>query len=82
MWTPFHVSSWPSSVNSQLPPLAAAKSTMTDPGRIWLTMAALTNNGARPPGTAAVVITTSDAATWVPIISCWRARNSSDCAAA
>ena len=48
MWTPFHTSSWPSSVNSQLPPLAAAKSTMTEPGRIPLTMAVLTNSGASP----------------------------------
>ena len=47
---PVQVTSWPSLVSSQLPPLAAAKSTMTEPGRMRLTMAVLTSTGARRPG--------------------------------
>ena len=71
--------SLPGSESSQLPPLSAAMSTMTDPSAMRSTMAVVTRTGAWRPGTAAVVITTSAAATSLLISSRWRARKSSDC---
>ncbi len=49
----------PGRVASQLPPVSAARSTITLPGRIPATIAAVTIFGAGRPGTAAVQITTS-----------------------
>src|SRR4030088_20657 len=59
-------------VSSQLPPCSAAMSTMTEPGDIPATISAVTSTGARFPGTRAVVITASLAATTRAIISRWR----------
>jgi hypothetical protein len=50
MWTPPTVTSWPSLVSSQLPPVAAARSTMTEPGRIRATIAARYEHRCAPPG--------------------------------
>src|SRR5207237_3111188 len=47
---------------SVLPPVSAARSTITEPGHIRATISLVTRIGARRPGTAAVVITTSAAA--------------------
>ena len=52
----------PATEPSTFPPLSEARSTTTEPGAICETMAAVTNLGAVLPGTAAVVIKTSDAA--------------------
>ena len=49
----------PGSDSSQLPPVSAARSTITEPGFIRSTASSVTRIGARRPGTAAVVITTS-----------------------
>src|SRR5205807_6974150 len=49
----------PAWVSSQFPPDSAARSTITDPGRIPSTAARVTRIGARLPGLAAVEITTS-----------------------
>src|SRR5664280_2585449 len=46
-------------LSGQLPPLSAARSTMTDPGRIPATISSVTSTGARRPGMAAVVMTMS-----------------------
>ena len=48
---------------STFPPLSAARSTTTEPGFIALTMSRVTSSGAGRPGTAAVVMRTSDFAT-------------------
>ena len=77
--TPWCTMSLPGSDSSQFPPLSAAMSTMTDPSAMRSTMGVVTSTGAWRPGTAAVVITTSAAATSLLISSRWRARNSSDC---
>ncbi len=57
-------SSWttvsPGFVSSQLPPVAAARSTITEPARIARTALAGINFGAGRPGIAAVVITASE----------------------
>ena len=49
----------PGTLSSQLPPCSPARSTITDPGRIALTVSALTSTGAGLPGTSAVVMMTS-----------------------
>ena len=49
----------PGTVSSQLPPVSAARSTITEPGRMRSTALAGISFGAGRPGTAAVVITTS-----------------------
>jgi hypothetical protein len=49
----------PGSVSSQLPPVSAAKSTITEPGFMFLTACSVTSSGARRPGTAAVEMTAS-----------------------
>ncbi len=66
-----HVS--PAFVPSQLPPVSAARSTITEPGRIPLIASSVIRTGAFRPGMAAVVITRSMSATcfviadWVSI---------------
>jgi hypothetical protein len=52
----------PATVSSQLPPLAAAMSTMTEPGFIAATSAAVSSTGEVRPGMFAVVMTMSAAA--------------------
>src|SRR5882762_1228839 len=54
----------PGFVTSQLPPVSAARSTITAPGFIPRTASAVIRTGARFPGIAAVVITTSASRTW------------------
>jgi hypothetical protein len=54
----------PGCVSSQLPPASPARSTITLPGFIAFAASAVTSFGAGRPGTSAVVITTSDFATW------------------
>ena len=58
--TPSRTISSPGSVSSQLPPVSAARSTITEPGRIARTASAVTSLGAGRPGIAAVVITASN----------------------
>ena len=41
---------WPGSVSSQLPPVSAARSTITEPGFMFLTACSVTSSGARRPG--------------------------------
>src|ERR1700674_362867 len=82
MVTPATSTSLPAWVSSTLPPVSAARSTMTEPGRMPCTISAVTNTGARRPGMAAVVMTTSDLATCSPISSRCLRRNSSDCSRA
>jgi len=48
-------------VVSTLPPASAARSTVTEPGRMLSTMSRVTSTGARRPGTSAVVMMMS---TW------------------
>ena len=60
MVTPCSTTVWPGRVSSQLPPDSDARSTITEPGFISATIAAVTSTGARRPGTFAVVITTSE----------------------
>ena len=57
--TPSRTTSSPGSVSSQLPPVSAARSTITEPGRIASTPQAGISFGAGRPGIAAVVITAS-----------------------
>ena len=56
-------------VTSQLPPVAAARSMITEPGSMPLSMSAVTSTGALRPGMAAVEMTTSLPATTLPISS-------------
>src|SRR2546423_503005 len=77
--TPPTSTSLPAWVSSTLPPVSAARPTITDPGRIRRTMSPVTSSGALRPGTAAVVITTSDLAMYSPISSLCLRRKSSDC---
>ena len=69
LWAVTTLSGW---VTSTLPPCSAARSTITEPGAIPATMSALISTGAFLPGTSAVVMTTSLAATTLAIVSCWR----------
>ena len=46
----------PGTVVSTLPPASAARSTVTEPGRMLSTMSRVTSTGARLPGTSAVVM--------------------------
>ena len=59
MVTPSRSTISPGSVGSQLPPASAARSTITEPGRIARDGAAGISLGAGRPGMSAVVITTS-----------------------
>ena len=58
--TPPSENSSPGRVSSQLPPVSAARSTITEPGRIARTALAGISLGAARPGIAAVVITASN----------------------
>ncbi len=62
--TPFSTTVWPGLQSSQLPPCSAARSTMTEPGRIPRTISAVMRMGARRPGMSAVVMQASDLAMW------------------
>src|SRR5690242_1709144 len=59
MVTPSRSTTSPGSVSSQLPPVSAARSTITEPGRIFATAVAGIRRGAARPGISAVVITAS-----------------------
>ena len=50
------VTTFPASVQAQLPPVAAAKSTTTEPGFMESTISFVIKRGAGLPGIAAVVI--------------------------
>ena len=67
----------PGRVSSQLPPVSAARSTITLPGFIPATIAAVTIFGAGRPGTAAVHTTTSIPLRWSARRRCCSARSSS-----
>src|SRR5690606_12111764 len=62
IFTLFSMTVSPARVSSQLPPVSAARSTITAPGIIVRTAAAEIILGAGRPGIAAVLITTSDTA--------------------
>ena len=67
MVTPFGVTVLsPATVPSTLPPLAAAMSTITEPGFIDSTISAVISRGAGRPGMSAVVMTMSTSS------DCWR----------
>ena len=55
---------WPATVPSALPPLAAAMSTMIEPGFIDATMSAVMIRGAGRPGISAVVMMMSTSWHW------------------
>ena len=62
------VTSWrvtvsPGELASQLPPCSAARSTITEPGRIPASISSVTSTGAFLPGTAAALMTMSLSAT-------------------
>ena len=76
--TPSRTTTSPGSVSSQLPPVSAAMSTSTEPGRMRATISAVMSFGAGRPGTAAVVITQSAAATRSASSSRWRRWSSSE----
>ena len=59
MMTPWTTTRCPGSVSAQFPPASAARSTITEPGRMAATISALSRTGARAPGIIAVVMTTS-----------------------
>src|SRR5690606_19326033 len=67
----------PGSVSSQLPPVSPARSTMTLPGLMPSTAAAVTSRGAGLPGTSAVVMTTSKPLMASSSACCCRAFSSS-----
>jgi hypothetical protein len=60
------------SVSGQLPPCGAARSTITEPGFIALTISSVTSTGAARPGISAVVITMSACATRLATSAFWR----------
>ena len=62
----------PGFVSSQLPPVSAARSTITDPGRMRATADAGISLGAGRPGIAAVVITRSNSGIRSSRAACWR----------
>ena len=65
MNTPFSVlNTSPGRVSSQLPPVEAPMSTMTEPGFICRTASAVMSSGAGLPGIWAVVTTMSDSIAW------------------
>jgi hypothetical protein len=74
--TPCRSTSVPGSVSSQLPPVSAARSTITEPGRIFSTAVAGISFGAGRPGTSAVVTTTSYSGIRSSSAACWRACSS------
>ncbi len=76
--TPSRTTTSPGSVSSQLPPVSAAMSTITEPGLMRATISAVMSFGAGRPGTAAVVMTQSAAATRSASSSRWRRWSSSE----
>src|SRR5215208_7136195 len=66
----------PGRVSSQFPPVSAARSTITDPSRIFSTAAAGTSLGAGRPGMAAVVMTASKSGIRSSSASCCRSCSS------
>ena len=62
--TPLCCTTFPGWVISQLPPRSAARSTMTEPGFMLSTIAAVTRRGAGRPGISAVVMTMSCPFMW------------------
>ncbi len=63
--TPFSVTVFPPfTVPSTLPPLAAAMSTITEPGFMLATISAVISLGAGRPGIRAVVMTMSASRHW------------------
>ena len=53
--TPFSTTVSPATVSSQLPPVSAARSTITEPATMLRTASAVISSGAGRPGIAAVV---------------------------
>ena len=80
--TPPRSTSSPGSVSSQLPPASAARSTITEPGRMRSTAAAGISFGAGRPGMSAVVITTSMSGIRSSSAACCRACCSGESSAA
>ena len=78
MCTPWCSTTSPASVSAQLPPESAAMSTTTAPSAMPSTISAVTRIGAARPGTAAVVMTTSEAATSPARAARWRSSSSSE----
>ena len=76
-WTPPWTTVSSARVSAQLPPLAAARSTTTDPLCIPSTPRSVMRSGAGRPGMSAVEITTSAFATCFASSSTWRACSSS-----
>ena len=70
--TPCLTTSLPGSVSSQLPPISAAMSTITLPGRMLFTISSVMRRGAGRPGIRAVVMTASASPTRLAISSAWR----------
>src|SRR5580700_762290 len=66
----------PAFVSSQLPPWSAAMSTTTAPGAMPSTIDVVRSTGALRPGTAAVVITTSERPTSSASAARWRSSSS------
>ena len=50
IFTSWRTTVWPASVSSQLPPVSAARSTITEPGFIRFTASSMISSGARRPG--------------------------------
>ena len=71
--TPLSTISSPGRVSSQLPPVSAARSTITEPARIARTASAVISFGAGRPGIAAVVITASNCGIRACSSACWAA---------
>ena len=72
MVTPCRTTTSSGSVSSQLPPASAARSTITEPGRMPATVSSVTRRGAGRPGTSAVVMTTSKSFVFSASSSCCR----------
>ncbi len=65
--TPWATTVSPALVMAQFPPLSEARSTITDPGRIDLTISSVISSGAVRPGICAVVMTMSTCGMAVPM---------------
>ena len=70
--TPSCSTTSPAFVTSQLPPVSAARSTITELGRMPFIWSFVTRMGALRPGMAAVVMTTSAPLMYLASSSCWR----------
>ena len=75
-WTPPWSTTSPALVSSQLPPWSAAMSTTTAPSAMPSTMDVVSSTGALRPGTAAVVMTTSERPTSSASAARWRSSSS------